>query len=73
MIATIEVNGFRLTNAQSETIRVAVASWLTELDDPAEREALGPIADAYRARLSEIQDLIFRGTVEAPAPENEPK
>ncbi len=57
--AMITIGGVELTLAQSATVRCAVAHMLTELEDPAYRKALGPIAEAYRKRLGEIQDLIF--------------
>lgn len=59
MEAYIVINGVPLNEAQSSTVRVAVASWLMELAEPKEMELLGPIGPIYQKRLVEIQKLIF--------------
>lgn len=51
----IKINGFDLTEAQATTIRVAVANFMTMLDDPEMLELLGEIGLLYRARLREIE------------------
>lgn len=58
--ATIVISGILMSDAQSMAIRVAVANFLMELSDEKFCEQLGPIADGYRARLSEVQEAIFR-------------
>jgi len=62
--ATIIINGVLLNEAQSSALRVAVASFLTELAVPDHMAALGEIGPLYQARLSEVQDLIFKGEAE---------
>ena len=62
--ATILINNVLLDEAQSSSLRVAVASFLTELAEPDHMAALGEIGPLYQARLSEVQDLIFKGEAE---------
>ena len=57
--ARISINGVELTEAQSCMVRVAVASYLHDLADPTYCAEIGPVADGHRARLVEVQDLIF--------------
>lgn len=65
--ADIMINGVPLTFAQSMAVRVAVADFLSQLasderfpdlDGQTHMEALGEIGPLYRARLSEVQDII---------------
>ena len=62
--ADVEVNGAYLTEAQSMALRVAVGHMLMDLQDPLH---LGDddhgrfMVKAYKARLEEVQELIFRG------------
>lgn len=66
--ADIVINGVRLDMSQSMAVRVAVSSFLMELasderhddlDGQTRMEALGEIGPLYRARLSEVQDIII--------------
>jgi hypothetical protein len=57
--AKIVISDTELNNAQSMAVRVAVASMLTQLDNKEYRRELGDIAEGYRARLGEVQDLIL--------------
>lgn len=57
--ADITINGKPLNFAQSMVVRVAVSSFLMELDDPDYRKGLGPVADGYEARLQEVQAMII--------------
>lgn len=59
--AEITINGVKLSFAQSCTVRVAISSWLSSLNDPngEELEALGEIGVLYQKRLREIQTMIF--------------
>jgi hypothetical protein len=59
--ADIIINGVRLTNAQSITVRVAVTDFQEQLADEEHFRLLGPIGPAYRARVSEILRLIIAG------------
>jgi len=56
--AEIVINGVRLTDAQSMTLRVAVTNFAMELAEPEYLEALGPIGPLYRERLDELQHII---------------
>lgn len=51
-----------LTTAQAMTVRVAVANFQMELQDPEIRKEIGVIADAYEARLNEIILLMERAS-----------
>lgn len=54
----ITINGVALTDGQAMTVRVALSSFLMDLQDPEEMEALGPIGPAYFERLTEIFRLM---------------
>lgn len=54
----IEINGTRLSEAQSAAVRVAVCSFLMEIRDGDATE-LGPIGPMYEARLDEVQAVLF--------------
>lgn len=60
--ADITINGQRLTYAQAMTIRVIVATSLSDFDDP---DFLGKdkhgrnMVQLYKKSLNEIQDMIF--------------
>lgn len=57
--ADIVISGLKLSEGQSLAIRVAVNNFLMELEDEKFRNGLGyELADAYKARLSEIIRLI---------------
>lgn len=56
--ADIVINSVRLTFAQSMALRVAVTSFLVDLDDPERMADLGEIGPLYQARLGEVQDII---------------
>lgn len=51
--AHIVINGIELSEAQSCTLRITIANHLQQL------KAMGAVADTHRARLTEVQDLIF--------------
>jgi len=59
----ITINGVQLNTAQAMTVRVAITNFTLELRAP---DALGDdetgvaIRNGYRARLSEVLDLIFK-------------
>lgn len=57
--AAITINGIPLTSAQSMAVRVAVTQFHLECSDPEIREGLGPIADAYLDRLSEVLKVML--------------
>ncbi|MFQ6550473.1 hypothetical protein AADZ90_021225 [Aestuariibius sp. 2305UL40-4] len=56
----ISINGTRLTEGQAMAVRVAIASYLSEMQNP---DALGDdrhgrnMAAAYKDRLSEVVNL----------------
>lgn len=55
----IQINGHVLTDAQAMAVRVAVTIFHMEVSEDAEsREGLGPIADLYRNRLSEVLKIM---------------
>ena len=56
--AKIVIGGTELNNAQSMSVRVAVSSMLTELNDEGYRRELGSIAELYQANLGEVGELI---------------
>ncbi len=60
--AIITINGRQLTIAQSMAVRCAVVHFAYYVVEPDTAAALGPIADAYHARLSEIQDMLIEAT-----------
>lgn len=57
--ARIDIDGHRLSTGESMAVRVAVSAFLTELADHDRRAALGPIADAYEARLRQVERLLL--------------
>lgn len=59
--AIVVIEGVQLTEAQSGTIRIAVAHFLVDLADRKYCRELGPIADAYRDRLHEVEDMLIEG------------
>lgn len=58
----IQVNGRVLSDAQAMAVRVAVTNFHTETAEPETKADLGPIADAYHARLDEVLALMLGGT-----------
>lgn len=54
----ISINGVPLTAAQAMTVRVAVGSFILELQDEDYVKDLGPIGPLYRERLGEIARLL---------------
>lgn len=61
--AVVIVNDVYLNTAQSMALRVAVGSMLMDLQDPlhlGDDEHGRFMTQAYKARLEEVQDLIFR-------------
>ncbi len=59
MEAHIVINGTTLNEAQSMTVRVAVSSMRMELSDPEQCAKLGPIAEGYKNRLSELEEILL--------------
>ena len=55
----IQINGRTLTEAQAMAVRIAITEYRTELTEPSAKSALGQIADAYHARLSEVLSIIL--------------
>ncbi len=60
MEAKITINGIELTEAQSMSVRTAVANSLMNLSDEKFMEDMGPIGPPLQQRLSEVQKAIFR-------------
>ena len=58
--AAIVIGWEPLSFAQAMALRVAVGAFLMQLEDPAHREALGPVAIGYEARLLEVQSMIHK-------------
>jgi len=61
--AVVVVNGVALSFAQSMSLRVAVAHMLHDLQDPlrlGDDEHGRFMVQAYKARLEEVQELIFK-------------
>lgn len=59
--AHIRIGAYVLSEGQSMAVRVAVSSFLVELEDDEFRNGLGPeLADAYKTRLSEVATLLAR-------------
>lgn len=50
----IQIGNYVLTEAQAMAVRVAVTNFHSETADPEFKAELGPIADAYHARLGEV-------------------
>lgn len=61
MEAKITIEGHELTMGQSMAIRVAVTSFLLQLQDPRFRRDLGSIAWGYQQRLDEVITMINEG------------
>lgn len=55
---SIRIDGHPLTEGQVTAVRVAVSSFLSETRT---RDDLGPIKEAYIARLEEVETLIVEG------------
>ncbi len=55
----IQIGEHVLTEAQAMAVRVAVTSFHAETGAEGCREALGPIADAYHARLGEVLKVLL--------------
>jgi hypothetical protein len=56
---SIRIGDHVLTEAQSMAVRVAVTSFHAETAAEGCREQLGPIADAYHARLGEVLNIML--------------
>lgn len=54
----ITINGVTLTEGEAMTVRVMLTNAASELENPSADDALGPIANAYRARLRDILALL---------------
>jgi hypothetical protein len=50
----IQIGDYVLTEAQAMAVRVAVSNFHMETADAEYKNELGPIADAYHARLGEV-------------------
>jgi hypothetical protein len=62
MEATIMIDGHKLTEGQSMSVRVAITAFLMELkNDKKFAESLGPISIAYHTRLTEVLQMIYEG------------
>lgn len=60
MEATITIDGHKLTEGQSMSVRVAITAFLMELkNDKQFADSLGLIGVAYRARLTEVMHIIL--------------
>ena len=60
MEATITVDGHKLTEGQSMSVRVAITAFLMELkNDKQFADSLGVIGVAYQARLTEVMHIIL--------------
>jgi len=59
---SIEVNGVALTTAQAMTVRVAIESFASDLQGGGlgDDEHGKAMTAAYRARIDEIREIIFR-------------
>ena len=55
----IQIGDQVLTEAQAIAVRVAITNFHAETADEDLREQLGPIADAYHARLGEVLTIIL--------------
>lgn len=55
----IQIGSRVLTDAQAMAVRVAITGFHAETDAEGCREALGPIADAYHARLGEVLTMLL--------------
>lgn len=60
MEATITIDGQKLTEGQSMSVRVAITAFLMELkNDKQFADSLGLIGIAYQARLTEVMHIIL--------------
>ncbi|MGY8677294.1 hypothetical protein Q2941_05685 [Bradyrhizobium sp. UFLA05-153] len=60
MEATITIDGHKLTEGQSMSVRVAITAFLLELrNDKKFADSLGVIGIAYQARLTEVMHIIL--------------
>lgn len=50
----VQIGDYVLSEAQAMAVRVAVTSFHAEMSDPQSAADLGPIANAYQERLSEV-------------------
>ncbi len=58
--AYIQIGDHVLTSAQAMAVRVAITNFHMEVSEDDEiRAGLGPIADGYRDRLSEVLTIIL--------------
>ena len=58
--ATIQIGDHVLTKAQSMAVRVAVSSFHMQCADEEFARELGPIAEGYKALLSEVFTVILK-------------
>ena len=60
MEPTITIDGHKLTEGQSMSVRVAITAFLMELkNDKQFADGLGVIGIAYQARLTEVMHIIL--------------
>ncbi len=60
MEAAITIDGHKLTEGQSMSVRVAITAFLMELkNDKQFSDSLGVIGIAYQARLTEVMHIIL--------------
>ncbi|MHC2399158.1 hypothetical protein ACVMGC_003702 [Bradyrhizobium barranii subsp. barranii] len=60
MEPTITIDGHKLTEGQSMSVRVAITAFLMELkNDKQFADSLGVIGIAYQARLTEVMHIIL--------------
>lgn len=60
MEAMITIDGHKLTEGQSMSVRVAITAFLMELkNDKQFADSLGLISIAYQARLTEVMHIIL--------------
>jgi hypothetical protein len=55
----IQIGDRVLTNAQAMALRVAVTTFHIETGSEEARQEIGPIADAYHARLGEVLTILI--------------
>lgn len=60
--AEIHINGLGLTQAQVMAVRVAVTQFHMETGDPERAAEIGPIAEAYHKRLTEVLRIMLAHT-----------
>lgn len=61
--ANVCINGHTLTLAQSMTLRVAIGSFLIDVNNPEFASELGPIGEGYRRCLGEISLMLHKTEV----------